>query len=235
MNHNQPPMSWDTADENRYEQSIALKIPGYSHMHDLMERLLAASISGNNEDEILIVGAGGGKELALLGTRHAGWTFTGIDPSEPMLQLAKRRVQEAGVVARVQLKSMTIEGLPEEEIYDGATSMLMLHFIQGMESKRRFLSNLAARLKSGAPLIIAAVNADLHSPVYPTMMQAWQDHMLSNGILPEEWEQFAASLGRESDPISSEQMIELLAECGFSHITRYFGAFWVEGYYAKRI
>ncbi|SHN55106.1 tRNA (cmo5U34)-methyltransferase [Paenibacillus sp. ov031] len=234
MDHNQPSLNWDTADENRYEQSIALKIPGYSHMHDLMEQLLAASITDNNEAEILIVGAGGGKELALLGSRHAGWTFTGVDPSQPMLQLAERRVREAGIEARVQLKSMTLEALPEGEVYDGATSMLMLHFIQGIESKRRFLSNLAARLKPGAPLIIAAVNADLHSPVYPTMMQAWQDHMLSNRIQLEEWERFAASLGRESDPISSEQMIELMRECGFSHITRYFGAFWVEGYYAKR-
>lgn len=58
--------------------------------------------------------------------------------------------------------------------------------------------------------------------------------MLSSGIQPDEWERFAASLGRESDPISSEQMVELMKECGFSHITCYFGAFWVEGYYAKR-
>ncbi|MET1168262.1 SAM-dependent methyltransferase, partial [Bacillus velezensis] len=88
--------------------------------------------------------------------------------------------------------------------------------------------------KPGAPLIIAAVNADLRSPAHPIMMQAWKDHMLSVGVLPEEWERFAASLGRESDPISSEEMTQLLTECGFSHITRYFGAFWVEGYYAIR-
>ena len=47
--------------------------------------------------------------------------------------------------------------------------------------------------------------------------------MLSVGVLPEEWERFAASLGRESDPISSEEMTQLLTECGFSHITRYLG------------
>ncbi|MEW4428776.1 hypothetical protein AB1I68_15010 [Paenibacillus pabuli] len=56
-------MSWKTADENRYEQSISLKIPGYSHMHDLMERLLAASLTDNNESKMLIAGAGGGKEI----------------------------------------------------------------------------------------------------------------------------------------------------------------------------
>ncbi|WP_440119148.1 class I SAM-dependent methyltransferase [Paenibacillus sp. QZ-Y1] len=234
MNQNQSSMSWETADVHRYEQSIALKIPGYSHMHDLMERLLAASITDNNDIHIIIAGAGGGKEIALLGSRHAGWTFTGVDPSQPMLQLAERRVVEADIGSRVKLLPVTVEELPKDILYDGATSMLMLHFIQGMESKRTFLTSLAARLKPGAPLIIAAVNADLRSPAYPMMMQAWKDHMLSAGVLPEEWERFTTSLGRESDPISSEEMIQLLAECGFSQITRYFGAFWVEGYYASR-
>ncbi|WFR61541.1 class I SAM-dependent methyltransferase [Paenibacillus amylolyticus] len=235
MNHNSSPMSWETADVQRYEQSIALKIPGYSHMHDLMERLLAASFADNNDIHILVTGAGGGKELALLGSHHTGWVFTGVDPSQPMLQLAEKRVKEAGIASRVRLQPVTVEALPEDILYDGATSMLMLHFLQGMEAKRAFLTGLAARLKPGAPLIIAAVNADLRSPAHPVMMQAWKDHMLSAGVLPEEWERFAASLGRESDPIYSEEMTQLLTECGFSHITRYFGAFWVEGYYASRI
>ncbi|WKL01495.1 hypothetical protein Q0F98_33740 [Paenibacillus amylolyticus] len=39
-------------------------------MHDLMERLLAASFADNNDINILIAGAGGGKEIALLGLRH---------------------------------------------------------------------------------------------------------------------------------------------------------------------
>lgn len=234
MNHNPSPMSWETADVHRYEQSIALKIPGYSHMHDLMERLLSASFANNNDIHILVAGAGGGKEIALLGSRHASWTLTGVDPSQPMLQLAEKRGAEAGIGSRVKLQPVTVEELPDDIVYDGATSMLMLHFLQGMEAKRTFLTSLAARLKPGAPLIIAAVNADLRSPAHPIMMQAWKDHMLSVGVLPEEWERFAASLGRESDPICSEEMTQLLTECGFSHITRYFGAFWVEGYYAIR-
>lgn len=66
MSHNPSPMSWETADVHRYEQSIALKIPGYSHMHDLMERLLAASFADNNDIHILIAGAGGEKRLLCL-------------------------------------------------------------------------------------------------------------------------------------------------------------------------
>ncbi|MBE7678998.1 class I SAM-dependent methyltransferase [Paenibacillus sp. P13VS] len=228
-------MSWKTADENRYEQSISLKIPGYSHMHDLMERLLAASLTDNNESKILIAGAGGGKEITLLADRHSGWTFTGVDPSGPMLQLAKRRVAETGADPRVKLEGITVEELPLDELYDGATSMLMLHFLQGMEAKRKFMTSLAERLKSGGPLVLAAVNADLNSPAYKVMMNAWREHMLCAGVTGEEWDRFAASLGRESDPISSEQTVALLSECGFTHITRYFGAFWVEGYYAIRI
>ena len=233
-NHSSP-RSWETADETRYEQSISLKIPGYSHMHDLMERLLTASLTDNNDAKILIAGAGGGKEITLLAGRHSGWTFTGVDPSGPMLELAKRRVTEAGAGSRVTLEGITVEELPPDELYDGATSMLMLHFIQGMEAKRKFMTSLTARLKPGAPLILAAVNAELESPAHKIMMNAWREHMLYAGVTREEWDYFAASLGRESDPISSEQTVTLLSECGFTHITRYFGAFWVEGYYASRI
>ncbi|WP_145330311.1 class I SAM-dependent methyltransferase [Paenibacillus xylanexedens] len=235
LSDNPSAMSWENADIYRYEQSITLKIPGYAHMHDLMDKLLTATIADNNTDiKLLVTGAGGGKEITLLGTKHADWLLTGMDTSQRMLDLAKKRVQEAGISNRVKLHSVTIEQLPEDDLYDGATSMLMLHFIQGLEAKKFFLMHLASRLKPGAPLILASVNADLDSPVYPVMMQAWREHMMQAGVLAEEWERFAASLGQTSDPVSAEILVKLLAECGFSRITRYFGAFWVEGYYAIR-
>lgn len=227
-------MSWDSADIVRYEQSITLKIPGYAHMHDLMEKLLHVSIADNNNNRLLITGAGGGKEITLLGKKHPDWLLTGMDTSKSMLALAEKRVAEAGITNRVKLLSVTIEQLPEDFMYDGATSMLMLHFIQGQEAKKAFLLHLAKRLKPGAPLILASVNADLNSPAYPVMMKAWQEHMLEAGVLAEEWERFAASLGQISDPVSAETLVSLLVECGFSRVTRYFGAFWVEGYYAIR-
>ncbi|WP_253298884.1 class I SAM-dependent methyltransferase [Paenibacillus barcinonensis] len=229
-----PAMSWDTADLCRYEQSISLKIPGYDHMHHMMEKLLAASITDNNDIHILVTGAGGGKELTLLGASHREWQLTGMDTSIQMLKLAQQKAEEAGITARTILLQGTIENLPEAALYDGATCMLMLHFIQGMEAKKTFLKHLSQKLKPGAPLIIAAVNADLASPVYPVMMQAWREHMLQAGIFAEEWERFAASLGEQSDPVSGGLMVQLLAECGFSRMTRFFGAFWVEAYYAIR-
>lgn len=231
---NRSPMSWENADIYRYEQSITLKIPGYAHMHDLMDKLLTATIADNNNIRILVTGAGGGKEITLLGTKHADWLLTGVDTSQPMLDLAKKRARQAGISNRVKLLSETIEQLPEDGLYDAATSMLMLHFIQGLEAKKSFLIHLAGRLKPGAPLVLASVNADLDSPAYPVMMQAWREHMMQAGVLAEEWDRFAASLGQTSDPVSSEILVRLLAECGFSRITRYFGAFWVEGYYAIR-
>ncbi|WP_240636744.1 class I SAM-dependent methyltransferase [Paenibacillus silvae] len=229
-----PAMSWDTADLYRYEQSIPLKIPGYEHMHHMMEKLLAASITDNNDIHILVTGAGGGKELTLLGASHQEWQLTGMDTSFQMLKLAQQKAEEAGITGQTTLLQGTIENLPEAALYDGATCMLTLHFIQGMEAKKSFLRQLAQRLKPGAPLIIAAVNTDLASPVYPVMMQAWREHMLQAGIYAEEWDRFAASLGEQSDPVSGEIMVQLLAECGFSRMTRFFGAFWVEAYYAIR-
>lgn len=234
MKEQTAPMSWDTVDGRRYEQSIAHKIPGYDRMHQLMERLLAATLENQTAARLLVTGAGGGKEITLLGKRHPGWTFVGVDPSAPMIRLAQQRVHEAGLESRVQLHDVTLEELQAGDRYDGATSMLMLHFIQGLEAKRRFLNEVANRLKPGAPLIVSSVNADLALPAYPAVMNAWKRHMLEAGVPASDWERFAASLGHESDPVSGEELVRLLRDCGYKNSTRYFGAFWVEGYYAIR-
>ena len=41
----------------------------------------------------LVVGAGGGLELEDMARAHSGWRFDGVDPSQPMLDLAAQRLQ----------------------------------------------------------------------------------------------------------------------------------------------
>ncbi|WP_165612341.1 class I SAM-dependent methyltransferase [Mycolicibacterium porcinum] len=41
---------------------------------------------------VLVVCAGGGKELGMIADTRSGWTVDGVDPSEEMLDLAKRTV-----------------------------------------------------------------------------------------------------------------------------------------------
>ncbi|KPV59451.1 SAM-dependent methyltransferase [Paenibacillus sp. A3] len=240
MDEKHVPMSWDHPEVCRYEETIALKIPGYAHMYEMTDRLIAAHLNTTRPNEenraakLLIVGAGGGQELVTFGSRHRDWSFAGIDPSARMLEIAKARVERAGLSPRVSFVQGTVEQLSQGHEFDAATCLLVLHFVSGRSQKKELLCQIAERLKPGAPFCLASINGETGTAAFGMQMQAWRSHMLDNGISSQEWERFAASIGRESDPISSSSVLELLGEAGFTQPIRYFGSYFVEAWCAVK-
>ncbi|MNI55698.1 bifunctional 3-demethylubiquinone-9 3-methyltransferase/ 2-octaprenyl-6-hydroxy phenol methylase [compost metagenome] len=183
---------------------------------------------------ILVVGAGGGQEIITLGSRHEAWRFTGVDPSGPMLQTALRRMERSGLEQRVTLVQGELEQLALDQHYDAATCMLVLHFIKGLEQKKQLLKHIASRLHEGAPFFAAAINGEIHAASFSIQMQGWKSYMLSKGIKLQEWQKFENSIGVESDPIPASVMESLMLEAGFTQITRYYGAFLIDGWFAVK-
>lgn len=58
--------------------------------------------------------------------------------------------------------------------------------------------------------------------------------MLENGISLSEWNNFESSMGKESDPIPESELEALLTEAGFEHVTRFFGAYLIDGLFAVK-
>lgn len=224
-------MSWKEVNGQHYTASIAAKIPGYRLLHEQMAFMMHAHLNGEDH-KLLIVGAGGGQEIISLGQLNQSWRFTGIDPSESMLAEASLRIKEAGILEQTTLLQGTVTDLPQSNQYDGATCMLVLHFIQDEQTKLNMLQEIASRLKSGAMFIMATLSADPSSKIYPILMSAYRSSMLSAGISEEHWEKFQASIGHTSYPEPSEQIVTWLELAGFEHVTRYFGSYMVEGYVA---
>ncbi|WP_162341226.1 hypothetical protein [Paenibacillus paridis] len=46
MNQDHSPMDWNHPSAAKYGQTIALKIPGYPLLYDMMDRLLSATLAG---------------------------------------------------------------------------------------------------------------------------------------------------------------------------------------------
>jgi tRNA (cmo5U34)-methyltransferase len=227
------PMDWNHPAASSYEQTISLKIPGYLLLYDMMDRLLTAQLAeAPAAPSFLIIGAGGGQELVTLGARHESWTFTGVDPAEPMIVAAKRRMEQAGLQERVTLIHGEIDRLPANERFDAATCLLVLHFIKGTEQKKRLLHRIAEHLNDGAPLFVAAINGRVGTASFTIQMQAWKSHMLANGISLEDWNRFERSMGVESDPIPVCELEDMLKELGFEQITRFYGAYLIDGLFA---
>ncbi|AUO05203.1 SAM-dependent methyltransferase [Paenibacillus jamilae] len=249
------PMSWNHPNVHKYADTIALKIPGYTHLYEMTDCLITAQLEAqahnkNIDPNVLIVGSGGGQELITLGGRHEAWSFRAVDPSEHMLDLARQRVTQAGIGSKISFVTGTLEELsgksPKEQyekrseescrepVYDAATCLLVLHFLQSLENKQALLRRISGRLKPGAPFCLASINGNPQDPSFSIQMQAWKGHMLSQGISLEDWERFAASIGRESNPVSNAAIQELLIDAGFTRITRYYGAFLVNAWFAVK-
>lgn len=83
-----------------YAEKTARIVPG---LHDLlkMAALLVAERAPESAN-VLVIGAGGGMELAALAEAHPHWQqFVGVDPSQPMLDLAAAAL--GPLVARARL------------------------------------------------------------------------------------------------------------------------------------
>lgn len=223
-------LKWHQMNGQQYTTSIAAKVPGYGLLHEQMSFMMQSSLN-KIDANILIVGAGGGQEILTLSLQE-GWRFTGIDPSEAMLAEACRRLDEGKRMERVTFIEGVVEDLPESIIYDGATCMLVLHFIQDEQRKLQLLQEIAKRLRSGAMFVMSTLSADPASTIDPIIMSAYRKSMLAAGVSEEHWDRFQASMGVTYFPETSSHTVALLEQAGFYGVTRYFSSYMAEGYVA---
>ncbi|WP_416148327.1 class I SAM-dependent methyltransferase [Salipaludibacillus sp. HK11] len=225
--------NWNDPTVIDYDKIIRRKIAGYSLLYDMTSRLMKAALYHKlSGQELLIVGAGGGEELVTLGSFEKNWHFTALDSSEPMIEIARRRIAKLNLSERVSFKKTALEDYITPAVYDGVTCLLVLHFIKGIDKKRQFINLIASKMRTGSPLFLAAINGDKKSYGFSIQMDAWKSYMISQGIRTEEFSKFNASFGEQTDPIPSEDLVSLLHESGFSDVNRYFGSYLIEGYMA---
>jgi tRNA (cmo5U34)-methyltransferase len=93
--------------------------PFYETIHTAINAILRAVLGA--ESELLIVGAGTGAEILELGKTNPGWRFLGVDSAKPMLDLAKEKIDAAGLTNRVSLINGFLRDFPIGKLYDGAT------------------------------------------------------------------------------------------------------------------
>ena len=84
----------------------------------VVARLIADAGLGSANARILDVGTGVGGLAVALAARFPGSTVVGIDPWEPALALARKKVSTAGVDGRVTLLNATVQELDDADGFD---------------------------------------------------------------------------------------------------------------------
>jgi tRNA (cmo5U34)-methyltransferase len=189
-------------------------------------------VSTCDPSDLLIVGAGTGAEILELGKTNPGWRFLGVDPAQPMLDLAKEKIEAAGLTDRVSLVNGFVGNLPISKLYDGATSAMIMHFVSDDGGKLEFLRAIASHLKSGAPFVLMDAYGDLSLPESKPLLDAWKHQQNLAGV---KWEQVEDGMKERMKTIhlvSSSRMEQLLIEAGFYRIQRFFQVFILGGWIA---
>ncbi|MDF3838606.1 class I SAM-dependent methyltransferase [Cupriavidus basilensis] len=218
---------FDPSRAGEYAQQSRIALAGYDACHELSACMLAASLGAGRTAQVLVAGAGGtAQEIVCAARLEPAWRFTAVDPSRPMLDLAMARLAEVGLASCTQAVQGVVEDLPAMPLYDAATLIGVLHHLPGDDAKLGILKAIAARLKPGAPLILAGNYRAYASE--PLLLAAWGERWRMQGASADEVEAKLGKILQGADPPASEEAVHaLLAEAGFAAPQRFFGSlFW---------
>ncbi|KWU49673.1 class I SAM-dependent methyltransferase [Pseudomonas palleroniana] len=218
---------FDNTRANEYGRQSRIALAGYDACQDLAACMLAASLGSRDSAKVLAVGAGGtAQEIIAMARLEPGWRFTAVDPSESMLETAKQQLVANDLLERTELVLGHVEALAPDESYDAATLIGVLHHLDGDEAKGHILRAIRARLKPGAPLIVAGNQYAYASQ--PLLLAAWGQRWRQHGAGPDEVKAKLGKILQGADPPHSEAAVQqLLHEAGFGEATRFFSSlFW---------
>lgn len=199
-------------------------VPGASDLHKMTGLLLAERAP--DDGRVLVLGAGGGRELRDLADMQPGWSFVGVDPAGAMLEEARRVLgDDAG---RAELVEGYIEDAPDGP-FDGGVCLLTLHFLQ-RDERLRTLWEIRRRLKTGAPFVAA------HSAFPPGDRDLWLSRYaafaVASGADPEQVDNMKAVVKANLPMLDSVMDETLMSEAGFSDVTLFYAGFTWRGWVA---
>ena len=209
----------------RYAEGPVRQVPGFHALQRMAALLLAESVPANGL--VLVLGAGGGLELKVFADAQPAWHFVGVDPSAEMLKLAEATL--GPLASRVELLEGYIDTAPEGP-FDGATCLLTLHFLP-LEDRRHTLTELARRLKPGAPLVVAH-----HSFPQSTKEKArWLNRYAAfAGVPAANVESTIAAMSSRLPSLTPEQDVALMQEAGFDVVELFYAGFTFKGWIAYK-
>jgi len=212
-----------------YDRRNSALAPISDGLHFLM-RLVLADLPV--DARVLCVGVGTGAEILSLATGNPGWSFVGVDPSEEMLAVGRRRLEQAGVLDRCELLQGYAEDAPRDG-FDAAVSLLVAHFIK-REDRHRFYSAIHDRLRRGGRFVSAEISGDLNAPEFPEMLEDWKRVQSLMGATPESLVKLSDMMRDVLGVLTPAETEALWEAGGFRKPIPFFQAFMIRGWHAAR-
>ena len=202
----------------RYGDGPRRFVPGLDALHGMTGLLLAERAP--RDARILVLGAGGGQELKALANAHPGWTFVGVDPAGPMLDLAAQVLGDQA--HRAELIEGYIDDAPDGP-FDAATCLLTLHFLDDAE-RLRTVREIHRRLKPGAPFVAPHGSYPQGAGEKDLWLSRYAAFAVASGFDPEQAESARSAVAASVNMLPPEQDAAILREGGFADVDLFYAA-----------
>lgn len=212
-----------------YDRRNAALKPISDALHFLMRLAL---VDVPERARVLCVGVGTGAEILSLAQARPGWTFVGVDPSAEMLDVGRHRLEQAGVMDRVELIHGYVDDVTETG-FDVVVALLVAHFILRPE-RPAFYDAIHARLKPGGRFVSAEISGDLGGPEAAAMLADWTQVQTLMGATPESLAKLPAVLRDMLGVVPPAETEALWRQAGFAVPVPFFQAFMIRGWHAVR-
>jgi tRNA (cmo5U34)-methyltransferase len=149
-----------------------------------------------------------------------------------MVKKASSKIEQCGLGSRIEIVHGGVGDILQED-FDGATSLLVAHFIP-KEEKEKFIKEISFRLKPGAKFIIADVCNDRNSRKFEDFLSVWESFQLQTREKKEVEEMFKHAR-QNFYYITVEETITLLSSCGFTKIQHFWKSLLINGFVMEKI
>lgn len=207
---------------------------GLAPISACMHFLIQLSLQDLPRDaRVLCVGAGTGAEILSLAEVFPDWSFVGVDPSAPMLDVCRQRLQDAGLLGRCELVHGYIEDAQEGAEFDAVLSVLVAHFVERNE-RAAFYQAIHDRLKPGGRMVSTEICADLDAPEIPAMLKDWERVQERMGATRESLLELPGMLRDALTVMTPAATDACIATAGLETPVEFFRAFMIRGVHARK-
>jgi tRNA (cmo5U34)-methyltransferase len=216
-----------------YDSAIRSFCGAYEEIFKLSYCCLKASLS--QRARLLVVGAGTGMEITEFAPLSPDWLFHGVDPSEKMLSLARKKISEKKIQNKISLIQGYVDDLPDKEDFDGATCILVMHFLKDDGAKLGLLKSINRRLKPGSTFILVDGCGKPGNRAFKDNLKAWKQYPVMHGSEMDYVEKsFSKTILKMVQFVPEARILELLNEAGFTNVFKFYAGFLYSGWSAYK-
>lgn len=211
-----------------YDREILNTIPYYDEIYHQIADVVSAAFS-NKAVSWMDIGCGTGKMAKVAFEQCHVEEMICADCSSAMLEAARQKVSSP----HVEFLKLSIEEINHDSQFDVITSILVNHYMT-YEERIIAVKNCYHALKEEGIFITFENFAPCDEEMKRLYLKRWGKYQYSRGKSIEECEKHLSRYHKEYFPITMQEQIRILRECGFMSVEIFWCSYMQVGILARK-